>query len=113
MAIGYRRPEADRPATMQSPQPASRDLVSAVRPSESGASNYSEVHLSSTRLEVEVEGVIILTVAKKIQQVAQRVFVNDVIVRFHKSLELEEDEVKTLICRYPPPSTIQQSLAAR
>lgn len=30
-------------------------------------------------------------------------FVNDVIVRFHKTLELEEDEVKTLICRYPPP----------
>lgn len=24
-------------------------------------------------------------------------------MRFHKSLELEEDEVKTLICRYPPP----------
>lgn len=36
-------------------------------------------------------------------QAAPRVFVNDVIVRFHKSLELEEDEVKTLICRYPPP----------
>lgn len=34
---------------------------------------------------------------------APRVFVNDVIVRFHKTLELEEDEVKTLICRYPPP----------
>jgi len=37
------------------------------------------------------------------------VFVNDVIVRFHKSLELEEDEVKTLICRYPPPLA-QQAL---
>uniref|UniRef100_A0A6G1SLP7 ZP domain-containing protein n=1 Tax=Aceria tosichella TaxID=561515 RepID=A0A6G1SLP7_9ACAR len=37
------------------------------------------------------------------RQVAPRVFVNDVIVRFHKTLELEEDEVKTLICRYPPP----------
>lgn len=37
-------------------------------------------------------------------QAAPRVFVNDVIVRFHKTLELEEDEVKTLICRYPPPS---------
>lgn len=36
-------------------------------------------------------------------QIAQRVFVNDVVVRFHKSLELEEDEVKTLICRYPAP----------
>lgn len=36
-------------------------------------------------------------------QAAPRFFVNDVIVRFHKTLELEEDEVKTLICRYPPP----------
>lgn len=34
---------------------------------------------------------------------APRVFANDVVVRFHKTLELEEDEVKTLICRYPPP----------
>lgn len=37
------------------------------------------------------------------KQVAPRIFVNDVIVRFHKTLELEEDEAKTLICRYPPP----------
>jgi hypothetical protein len=45
-------------------------------------------------------------------QVAQRVFVNDVIVRFHKTLELEEDEIKTLICRYPPPLDITGGAAA-
>lgn len=43
---------------------------------------------------------------------APRVFVNDVIVRFHKTLELEEDEVKTLICRYPPPLDAAANLAA-
>ncbi|KAG9510740.1 hypothetical protein GZH46_00706 [Fragariocoptes setiger] len=37
------------------------------------------------------------------RQAAPRVFVNNVIVRFHRSLELEEDEIKTIICRYPPP----------
>uniref|UniRef100_T1IR48 ZP-N domain-containing protein n=1 Tax=Strigamia maritima TaxID=126957 RepID=T1IR48_STRMM len=32
-----------------------------------------------------------------------RMFVNDIIVRFHPTLELEGDEVKTILCRYPPP----------
>lgn len=32
-----------------------------------------------------------------------RMFVNDIIVRFHPALELEGDEVKTILCRYPPP----------
>ncbi|UYV76532.1 hypothetical protein LAZ67_14001020 [Cordylochernes scorpioides] len=36
-------------------------------------------------------------------QTRPRVFVNNIVVRFHKSLELEEDEIKTLECRYPPP----------
>ncbi|XP_023237371.1 uncharacterized protein LOC111636369 [Centruroides sculpturatus] len=37
------------------------------------------------------------------RQEAPRVFVNNIIVRFHRSLQLEEDEIKTIICRYPPP----------
>jgi len=37
------------------------------------------------------------------QQEAPRLFINNIIVRFHRSLELEEDEIKTIICRYPPP----------
>lgn len=37
------------------------------------------------------------------KQEAPRVFINNIIVRFHRSLELEEDEIKTIICRYPPP----------
>ncbi|CAG0922140.1 unnamed protein product, partial [Notodromas monacha] len=32
-----------------------------------------------------------------------RVFINNIIVRFHAGLELDGDEVKTIICRYPPP----------
>lgn len=36
-------------------------------------------------------------------RVERRVFVNNIIVRFHPGLELEGDEVKTIICRYPSP----------
>eukprot|EP00092_Neocalanus_flemingeri_P005446 GFUD01005869.1.p1 GENE.GFUD01005869.1~~GFUD01005869.1.p1 ORF type:complete len:775 (+),score=162.24 GFUD01005869.1:56-2380(+) len=32
-----------------------------------------------------------------------RVFTNNIIVRFHPGLEIEGDEVITVICRYPPP----------
>ncbi|KAK4015134.1 hypothetical protein OUZ56_030123 [Daphnia magna] len=32
-----------------------------------------------------------------------RVFTNNILVRFHPSLELEGDEVKTIVCRYPEP----------
>ena len=39
-------------------------------------------------------------------QVERRVFVNNIIVRFHPELELEGDEVKTIICRYPSPKVI-------
>ena len=34
----------------------------------------------------------------------ERLFVNNITVRFHQTLELEEDEIKTIICRYPPPA---------
>ncbi|XP_076342645.1 uncharacterized protein LOC143242916 [Tachypleus tridentatus] len=37
------------------------------------------------------------------KQVAPRVFINNILVRFHRSLEFNEDEAKTIICRYPPP----------
>ncbi|XP_071549615.1 uncharacterized protein pot [Panulirus ornatus] len=39
-------------------------------------------------------------------RVERRVFVNNIIVRFHPELELEGDEVKTIICRYPSPKYI-------
>ena len=32
-----------------------------------------------------------------------RVFTNNLIVRFHPSLEMDGDEVKTIVCRYPEP----------
>jgi len=32
-----------------------------------------------------------------------RVFTNNIIVRFHPGLEIDGDEVITIICRYPPP----------
>lgn len=38
-------------------------------------------------------------------QETPRVFVNNVTIRFHPALELEEDETKTVVCRYPPPLT--------
>lgn len=40
------------------------------------------------------------------KRVERRVFVNNIIVRFHPELELEGDEVKTIICRYPSPKVI-------
>lgn len=38
-------------------------------------------------------------------QESPRVFMNNVTIRFHPALELEEDETKTVVCRYPPPLT--------
>lgn len=32
-----------------------------------------------------------------------RVFTNNIVVRFHPGLEMEGDEVITIVCRYPPP----------
>ncbi|CAL8137974.1 unnamed protein product [Orchesella dallaii] len=37
------------------------------------------------------------------RQEPARVFTNNVIVRFHPGLEMEGDEVITVVCRYPPP----------
>ena len=32
-----------------------------------------------------------------------RVFTNNIVVRFHPGLEIDGDEVITIVCRYPPP----------
>lgn len=37
------------------------------------------------------------------RQEAPRLFINNIVLRFHRSLQLEEDENKTIVCRYPPP----------
>merc|ERR1711963_1202275 len=37
------------------------------------------------------------------EQTNTRVFSNNIVVRFHPGLEIEGDEVITVICRYPPP----------
>ncbi|CAH1401147.1 unnamed protein product [Nezara viridula] len=37
------------------------------------------------------------------KQDPQRVFTNNIVVRFHPSLEMDGDEVITIVCRYPPP----------
>lgn len=36
-------------------------------------------------------------------QEPQRVFTNNVVVRFHPGLEMDGDEIITIVCRYPPP----------
>ncbi|KAJ6635722.1 hypothetical protein Bhyg_14308 [Pseudolycoriella hygida] len=37
------------------------------------------------------------------KQDPQRVFTNNVVVRFHPGLEMDGDEIITIVCRYPPP----------
>lgn len=37
------------------------------------------------------------------KQEPQRVFTNNVVVRFHPGLEMDGDEIITIVCRYPPP----------
>lgn len=37
------------------------------------------------------------------KQDPQRVFTNNIVVRFHPSLEMDGDEIITIVCRYPPP----------
>ncbi|XP_055380374.1 uncharacterized protein LOC129611318 [Condylostylus longicornis] len=36
-------------------------------------------------------------------QEPQRVFTNNIVVRFHPGLEMDGDEIITIVCRYPPP----------
>lgn len=47
------------------------------------------------------------------QRIERRVFLNNIMVRFHKGLELEGDEVKTIICRYPSPQVLLPPIPAR
>lgn len=37
------------------------------------------------------------------RQEPQRVFTNNIVVRFHPGLEMDGDEIVTIVCRYPPP----------
>ncbi|XP_065169499.1 uncharacterized protein pot isoform X2 [Atheta coriaria] len=37
------------------------------------------------------------------KQDPQRVFTNNIVVRFHPSLQMDVDEIITIVCRYPPP----------
>ncbi|KAK6636953.1 hypothetical protein RUM43_010617 [Polyplax serrata] len=37
------------------------------------------------------------------RQKPQRVFTNNIVVRFHPGLEMDGDEIITIVCRYPPP----------
>ncbi|XP_017784554.1 PREDICTED: uncharacterized protein LOC108568132 [Nicrophorus vespilloides] len=39
------------------------------------------------------------------KQDPQRVFTNNIVVRFHPGLEMDGDEIITIVCRYPPPIT--------
>lgn len=38
-----------------------------------------------------------------LSQEPQRVFTNNIVVRFHPGLEMDGDEIITIVCRYPPP----------
>ncbi|XP_026324080.1 uncharacterized protein LOC113233252 [Hyposmocoma kahamanoa] len=35
-----------------------------------------------------------------------RVFTNNIVVRFHPGLEMDGDEIITIVCRYPPPNVL-------
>ncbi|XP_057653858.1 uncharacterized protein LOC130892447 [Diorhabda carinulata] len=39
------------------------------------------------------------------KQGPQRVFTNNIVVRFHPGFEIDGDEIITIVCRYPPPIT--------
>ncbi|XP_063236042.1 uncharacterized protein LOC134538550 [Bacillus rossius redtenbacheri] len=51
---------------------------------------------TSYRLELPLKGC-------GTKQEPQRVFTNNIVVRFHAGLEMDGDEVITIVCRYPPP----------
>ncbi|XP_031626539.1 uncharacterized protein LOC116342887 isoform X2 [Contarinia nasturtii] len=51
---------------------------------------------TSARLELPLKGC-------GTKQEPQRVFTNNIVVRFHPGLEMDGDEIITIVCRYPPP----------
>ncbi|KAM8718605.1 hypothetical protein ACLKA7_001334 [Drosophila subpalustris] len=67
---------------------ADYDRSSACRVSGKGAFSY--------RLELPLKGCGTI-------QSPTRVFTNNIIVRFHANLEMDGDEIITIVCRYPPP----------
>ncbi|KAM7350242.1 zona pellucida domain protein papillote [Cochliomyia hominivorax] len=67
---------------------ADYDRSSACRVNGKGALTY--------RLELPLKGCGTL-------QNPTRVFTNNIIVRFHANLEMDGDEIITIVCRYPPP----------
>ncbi|XP_016995252.2 uncharacterized protein pot [Drosophila takahashii] len=67
---------------------ADYDRSSACRVSGKGALSY--------RLELPLKGCGTI-------QNPTRVFTNNIIVRFHANLEMDGDEIITIVCRYPPP----------
>ncbi|KAH8386952.1 hypothetical protein KR093_003730 [Drosophila rubida] len=67
---------------------ADYDRGSACRVSGKGSLNY--------RLELPLKGCGTI-------QNPTRVFTNNIIVRFHANLEMDGDEIITIVCRYPPP----------
>ncbi|XP_034478568.1 uncharacterized protein LOC117784834 isoform X2 [Drosophila innubila] len=67
---------------------ADYDRSSACRVSGKGAFSY--------RLELPLKGCGTI-------QNPTRVFTNNIIVRFHANLEMDGDEIITIVCRYPPP----------
>lgn len=64
------------------------DRNSACQVAGKGATTY--------RLELPLKG------CGTIQE-PQRVFTNNIVVRFHPGLEMDGDEIITIVCRYPPP----------
>lgn len=52
--------------------------------------------LNNAKLELPLKGC-------GTKQDPQRVFTNNIVVRFHPGLEIDGDEVITIVCRYPPP----------
>ncbi|XP_073831332.1 zona pellucida domain protein papillote [Musca autumnalis] len=67
---------------------ADYDRSSACRVNGKGALSY--------RLELPLKGCGTI-------QNPTRVFTNNIIVRFHANLEMDGDEIITIVCRYPPP----------
>ncbi|XP_037935001.1 uncharacterized protein LOC119669249 [Teleopsis dalmanni] len=78
---------------------ADYDRSSACRVNGKGALSY--------RLELPLKGCGTI-------QNPTRVFTNNIIVRFHANLEMDGDEIITIVCRYPPPiPSLPPALPAR
>jgi len=63
---------------------------------------YAILCSSNLRWRLEDMNVILMPDLNSAQN-PTRVFTNNIVVRFHPSLEMDGDEVITIVCRYPPP----------